>query len=387
MLFRSLDGRGEEISDLQKISSAGKHLLSMVNDILDISKIEAGKMDVSLEAFNLDAFMDDLEYTCRPLASKNTNRLSIDKGGQSLGMVLLDPTKLRQAVLNLISNAAKFTHNGQITVRLRRIENPVGDRISIAIADTGIGINPEQQKILFSKFTQANSGIAAKFGGTGLGLSLSQTLCGLMGGRIIVESNIGQGSCFTIELPANAKTGAGSDGIARGTLASQEGHNSIRPKPQDADARDHAPVQSIVVGAKEKPVPQKILVIDDDRSFLELTERLLLKEGFSPVCTDVPQTALQLARTLMPDVILLDILMPAKDGWSIMAALKADKATAKIPIVIISVVDEKKKAVECGAHSVVAKPIDRATLLRAVKGALTPVPLELQSETARSRVA
>ena len=375
-----LDGRGEEISDLQKISSAGKHLLSMVNDILDISKIEAGKMDVSLEAFSLDAFIDDLESTCRPLASKNTNRLLIDKGGKSLGMVFLDSTKLRQAVLNLISNAAKFTHNGQIEVRLRRTESVHGDTISIAIADTGIGISPEQQKILFAKFTQANSKIAAKFGGTGLGLSLSQTLCGLMGGRIIVESTLGKGSCFTIELPANAKSNADAGTGMGSALPARAGNSDIDARPDDAVAEYRAPNETSEFDSNGKSTIPRVLVIDDDRSFLELTERLLLKEGFSPVCTDVPQTALQLARTLSPDVILLDILMPGTNGWSILAALKADKMTAQIPIVIISVVDERKKAVECGAHSIVAKPTDRATLLRAVREALSAVPRALQSD-------
>jgi signal transduction histidine kinase/CheY-like chemotaxis protein len=382
-----LDGRGEEISDLQKISSAGKHLLSMVNDILDISKIEAGKMDVSLEAFSLDAFMDDLEFTCRPLVSKNTNRLSIDKGETSLGMVFLDPTKLRQAVLNLISNSAKFTHDGQITVRLRRVEAPLGDRISIAIIDSGIGISPEQQKILFSKFTQANARIAAKFGGTGLGLSLSQTLCGLMGGRIIVESNLGQGSCFTIELPANARTDASSEAPWAAVLSKHDGKFVAEPGSDDTAVTDRGPAQARAIDSKETPSLPRVLVVDDDHSFLELTERLLLKEGFSPICTDVPQTALQLARTLTPDVILLDILMPGTDGWSILSALKADKMTAQIPIVIISVVDEKKRAVECGAHSIVAKPADRAALLRAVRDALTAVPQGQRSEMPRSRVA
>ena len=200
-----LDGRGEQIGDLQKISAAGKHLLSMVNDILDISKIEAGKMDLFLDDFDLDKLINEVEITSRPLAAKNTNAFVIDRGNEPLGMVRLDATKVRQAALNLISNAAKFTHNGEITLRLRRNKRSFGDLIEIAVADTGVGISPEAQKALFNKFTQANARIASKYGGTGLGLSLSQNLCRLMGGEITVTSRPGVGSCFTITLPAVAE--------------------------------------------------------------------------------------------------------------------------------------------------------------------------------------
>jgi len=165
-----LDGRGEQIGDLQKISAAGKHLLSMVNDILDISKIEAGKMDLFLDDFDLDKLINEVEITSRPLAAKNTNAFVIDRGDAPLGMVRLDATKVRQAVLNLISNAAKFTHNGEITLRLRRNKRTYGDLIEIAVTDTGVGISAEALKALFNKFTQANARIASKYGGTGLGL-------------------------------------------------------------------------------------------------------------------------------------------------------------------------------------------------------------------------
>ena len=200
-----LDGRGEQIGDLQKISAAGKHLLAMVNDILDISKIEAGKMDLFLDDFDLDKFIDEVEITTRPLAAKNTNSFVIDRGSEPLGMVHLDATKLRQAVLNLISNAAKFTNNGEITLGVRRSRRPYGDLIEISVADTGVGISSEALKALFNKFTQANARIASKYGGTGLGLSLSQNLCRLMGGEITVQSQLGKGSRFTINLPAVAE--------------------------------------------------------------------------------------------------------------------------------------------------------------------------------------
>ena len=214
-----LDGRGEQIGDLQKISAAGKHLLSMVNDILDISKIEAGKMDLFLDDFDLDKLIDEVEITSRPLAAKNTNSFVVDRGTEPLGMVRLDATKVRQAVLNLISNAAKFTHNGEITLRLRRTRRVYGDLIEIAVQDTGVGISEESQKHLFNKFTQANARIASKYGGTGLGLSLSQNLCRLMGGEIVVTSQAGVGSCFTIRLPAVAEAQPDDDEVAVATPA------------------------------------------------------------------------------------------------------------------------------------------------------------------------
>jgi signal transduction histidine kinase/CheY-like chemotaxis protein len=352
-----LDGRGEQISDLQKISAAGKHLLSMVNNILDISKIEAGKMDLFLEDFDLDSFLDEVEITSRPLAAKNTNLLVIDRGSGPLGAVHLDSTKLRQAVLNLISNAAKFTHNGEITLRVRRTRNRDGDWLQIAVIDTGVGISLDQQKALFSKFTQANPKVASKYGGTGLGLALSQNLCRVMGGDITVQSRLGHGSCFTIHLPAVARIDANE--------ALPEEDALVAAAEEEVRARSEG-----YAGLSENPLPPKakrrILVVDDDRSFLELVERLLLKEGFSAMCSNFPRSVRQLARTAQPDAILLDILMPDFDGWSVLEALKQDPATANIPVVVLSIVDERKRALDAGAAAIVTKPVDRSELLRAI---------------------
>jgi signal transduction histidine kinase/CheY-like chemotaxis protein len=361
-----LDGRGEQIGDLQKISAAGKHLLSMVNDILDISKIEAGKMDLFLDDFDLDKLINEVEITSRPLAAKNTNTFVIDRGEEPLGMVRLDATKVRQAVLNLISNAAKFTHNGEITLRLRRSKRIYGDLIEIAVADTGVGINPEALKGLFNKFTQANARIASKYGGTGLGLSLSQNLCRLMGGDITVTSTTGVGSCFTITLPAVAEERNVDLEVHGPTdeddlVAMAQGENDAR-KERYAGL-SHGPV------ADTKESKKRILIVDDDRSFLELAERLLLKEGFSAISTNLPRSARQLARTVRPDAILLDILMPDFDGWAVLDALQHDPVTATIPVVILSIIDEKKRAFDAGATAMVAKPVDRAELLRAVNDA------------------
>jgi signal transduction histidine kinase len=195
------DGRKEQqIADLRRINSAGKHLLSLVTDVLDLSKIEAGKMELEARPFDLSGFIDDVVATCRPLVMDNGNEFVVERAAD-LGTVVGDQTKLRQAVLNLLSNAAKFTKAGRITLTAAR-DRAHGDWIAIAVRDTGIGIARENLPKLFQNFNQAEASTSSRYGGTGLGLALSQKLCRMMGGEITVESAPGQGSCFTVRVPA-----------------------------------------------------------------------------------------------------------------------------------------------------------------------------------------
>ncbi|MGB3339317.1 MAG: ATP-binding protein [Devosia sp.] len=356
-----LDGRGEQIADLQKISAAGKHLLAMVNDILDISKIEAGKMALHLETIDLDKLITEVEATARPLAAKNTNTLLVERG-PDLGSIRADATKLRQAIFNLLSNAAKFTQNGQITLAIERR----GILVEIAVADTGIGISREQQKALFSNFTQANSKIAAVYGGTGLGLALSQNLCRLMGGQIEIESELGKGSRFTIRLPVQADHSAPEavaplSAMPRQPIAEDELDAETEMLQQQAGAAGAS-------GALAQDRRPRLLVVDDDRNFLEIAERLFIREGFMPICTDAPQSALQIARTVKPTAIFLDILMPGFDGWDVLAALKADPVTADIPVFMISILSERSKALAAGADGIVMKPFDASKVKAALAG-------------------
>jgi PAS domain S-box-containing protein len=199
------DGRQEQqISDLRRINRAGKHLLSLVNDVLDLSKIEAGKMDLVAEPFNLDNLIDDVVATCRPLVTQNGNELLIERDAE-IGTIVGDQTKLRQVVINLLSNAAKFTNRGRISLAPARERAPGGDWISIAVRDTGIGISRENLPKLFQNFSQVEASMASRRGGTGLGLALSRKLCLLMDGEITVESEPGRGSCFTIRVPATPR--------------------------------------------------------------------------------------------------------------------------------------------------------------------------------------
>ncbi|MGV8955997.1 MAG: ATP-binding protein [Cypionkella sp.] len=362
-----LDGRGEQIADLQKISAAGKHLLSMVNDILDISKIEAGKMALHLESVDLDKLIDEVEATARPLAAKNTNAFVVERG-DDLGTIRADATKLRQAIFNLISNAAKFTQNGTVTLSARRFKEAAGEWIEVAIADTGIGISREQQRALFSNFTQANAKIAAVYGGTGLGLSLSQNLCRLMGGSIEIESELGKGSRFSIRLPVKVEQ------TIREPERTDQAHvvRALREDEQgffeETEAEGSKRRSASVDMISDNDQQERLLVVDDDRNFLELAERLFLKEGYTPICTDAPQSALQIARSTKPAAIFLDILMPGFDGWDVLAALKSDPATAGIPVFMISILSERTKALAAGADGIVMKPLDASKVKAAIQG-------------------
>ena len=204
MLLEDAEAAGrkeQQIADLRRIKSAGKHLLSLVTDVLDVSKIEAGKMELAVQPFDLNSFIDDVVATCRALVMENGNDFIVERGSE-LGVVGGDATKLRQAVLNLLSNAAKFTNHGRVVLKAVRETAASGDWISIAVRDTGIGISRENLPKLFQNFNQAEASTASRYGGTGLGLALSQKLCRMMGGEITVESELGGGSCFTIRVPA-----------------------------------------------------------------------------------------------------------------------------------------------------------------------------------------
>ncbi len=338
-----LESRGEDIADLQKISAAGKHLLAMVNDVLDISKIEAGMMELYIEEINLDNFLNDVEFTARPMIIQNSNKLVVEKE-DGLGVMEADATKLRQTVLNLLSNAAKFTTNGQITLKIERDMDDDADWVSISVTDSGVGISEKHLKLLFSNFTQAHPAISAKFGGTGLGLSVSQKLCQLMGGNITVTSEENKGSCFTIHLPARNTA----------TNDNETEQSDIKDKSNlAAEVLDMSIDQATPPDSNHTPT---ILVIDDDKSVLELVDRQLTKSGYNVITTDSAQGGLQLTRTIIPDLVLLDIQMPETDGWDILQVLSTDKATAAIPVAILSVIDERRKALKLGAVDLICKP-------------------------------
>ncbi|ANK79438.1 MAG: hypothetical protein TEF_00525 [Rhizobiales bacterium NRL2] len=348
-----IDGRGEDSADLKKINAAGKHLLALVTEVLDLSKIEAGKMELYTEEVELGDFIDEVAATCRQLVAKNANELVVERE-RELGTLECDVTKLRQALLNLLSNAAKFTQNGRVTLTARR-ENVAGrDWFRIAVTDTGIGIAQEQIDHLFKNFSQAAPSISSRFGGTGLGLSLSQKLCRLMGGDITVESVLGEGTVFTIVLPANQPAGQ--------SVAS------------DADRRDIAlETTSIRAVSEHRAIADEtgetgdsVLIIDHDPPALELMERILKKENYRVLICGDAREARQLAGEARPDVIVLDVAAPATDGWRLLEQLGTDAATRDIPVIVQTIVDDRRQGFELGAADYLVKPVDREALLEAV---------------------
>ncbi|GAB4429559.1 MAG: hypothetical protein OHK0015_13580 [Chloroflexi bacterium OHK40] len=330
--------------DLEKIGTAGKHLLELINNILDLSKIEAGRMDLFYERFPVARVIDEVVATATPLVERNHSRLVVEQSGD-LGSMHADLTKVRQVLLNLLSNAAKFTDEGVVTLRVARAAMAGDGRAAIifTVSDTGIGMTPEQLGRLFQDFTQADASTTRRYGGTGLGLSISRRFCQMMGGDITVASEPGQGSTFTVVLPAGAD--ASADGAA--------------------SASQSAPATMGGTGAV-------VLVIDDDPLARELIERTLAREGLHVLTAASGEEGLALARAYMPQAITLDVMMPTMDGWSVLAELKADPQLAAIPVIMLTMVDDKQRGFALGAAEYLMKPIEREHLVRVVSAICAP---------------
>ena len=324
--------------DLGKIHAAGKHLLTLINDVLDLSKIEAGKMELFLEDFEIRSLVLDVESTIRPLVEKNRNLLEVSCPAD-IGLIYADLTRVRQILYNLLSNAAKFTQEGTVALQVHAVRNQGEPWIEFAVADTGIGLAPDQQRRLFQSFSQADPSTSRKYGGTGLGLVISRRFAQMMGGDIHLHSELGRGSTFTVRLP---RTGGGARSSSSPGFAT--------PFPASAPAA----------------LPL-VLVVDDEKATRELIARGLEKEGFRLMVAASGEEALQLARERKPDVISLDVLMPGMDGWMVLRALKADPLTAPIPVVMVSMLDDRDIGHALGASDYLTKPFDRQKLVAALR--------------------
>jgi signal transduction histidine kinase/CheY-like chemotaxis protein len=345
-------GYDDFIPDLEKIGKAGTHLLSLINDILDLSKIEAGKMDLSLETFDLYSLIDEIITTITPLIEKNHNQLVV-QASKALGQITSDNTKMRQVIFNLLSNAAKFTSNGTITLDVQRVLLDGIDQIEVRVIDTGIGMTPEQVKKLFQEFTQADSSTTRKYGGTGLGLTISRHFCRMMGGDVSVTSDYGKGSVFLVRLPA----------VVRKTKGDTQEQPTLTP----------AAIRPVVLPAVEGSAT--VLVIDDDATVRDLLVRLLERENFHVITAETGAEGIRLAREHRPRVITLDVMMPGMDGWAVLTALKADALLADIPVIMLTMLDSQNLGFALGATDYMVKPIDRARLLSVLnryRRALTP---------------
>jgi signal transduction histidine kinase/DNA-binding response OmpR family regulator len=331
-------GYGELAPDLEKIRTAGKHLLALINDILDLSKIEAGRMELHLERFSLAALLDEALNTIAPLIERGGNTLEV-RGDRS-GYLFADMTKLRQALLNLLSNAAKFTEAGRITLTIDTLPGDGGELLRLQVSDTGIGMSREELSRLFREFTQGDPSTTRKYGGTGLGLALSRRFCQMMGGDITVTSAPGAGSTFTIVVPWEV----------------------VPPQPTPAGQPGPDEPGDQLVG----PTRGTVLVIDDDPATQELLRRTLAREGMGVAVAASGEDGLARARALRPDLITLDVLLKGADGWQVLAALKADPALAAIPVVMLTIMDERSTGFALGAADYLTKPIDRRRLVELV---------------------
>ena len=338
MLLEESEDTGEKWMepDLQKILSSARHLLQLINDILDLSKIEAGRMTVFLEPVDIAQTARDVAATVEPLVAKNANVFELVCPPDA-GSMRTDLTKLRQTLFNLLSNACKFTESGRVTLEITRRADRM---VSFAVTDTGIGMNAAQMDKLFGEFVQADASTTRKYGGTGLGLAISRKFCRLLGGDITVESEPGRGSTFTAMLPAEAKEPA--------------------PEPEVAPVAT-APVEIPREGARGT-----LLVIDDDPLSRDLLQRMMEKEGYAVLVASGGAEGLKMARENQPDLITLDVMMPSMDGWAVLTALKADAATAEIPVVMMTMVEDKPMGFALGAADYLTKPIDKAKVLAAV---------------------
>ena len=335
-------GHVDYIADLEKINNSGNHLLELINEILDLSKIESGKMNLFIEKINIKTLIDDVRRTVEPLVRKNNNTLHINID-DSVDVMHADLTKTKQLLLNLLSNASKFTENGDIYLDLESdlIENKY--YIKFIIHDTGIGIKTEQMKNLFKEFSQADNSTTRKYGGTGLGLVLCKKFCEMMGGEINVESEYGKGSKFSVIIPKAILGG-------KQAKALQKNYDNLSIYKSETSERQNT-----------------VLVIDDDSNVRDMMYRNLTKEGVNIAFAKNGEEGIKLAKQLQPSVITLDITMPNRDGWSILHELKGNPELRDIPVVLVTIVDDKEKGYALGAADYLLKPINWDNLVTVIK--------------------
>ncbi|TAK10908.1 MAG: response regulator [Anaerolineae bacterium] len=335
-----VSGYNDMESDLDRILVSSRHLLQLINDVLDLSKIEAGKMDVYLETFDVRLLVGDTAGTVQTLMSKNYNEFKVNMTGE-LGEMLSDATKVRQVLLNLLSNSAKFTQNGVITLDVWRESN----WLTFRVVDTGIGMTQEQVDRLFQAFQQGDSSTTRNYGGTGLGLAICRHYCRMLGGDIEVHSTKDVGSTFTVRVPATLEQ------VTTMPVESKPRSDEARPRPAGLDT-------SAADGRCT------VLVIDDDPSARDLMARFLEKENLRVITAENGRLGLEMAQELRPDVITLDVVMPDLDGWAILSTIKTNPDLKDIPVIMVSMLGDRNTGYMLGAADYLIKPIDREQLSR-----------------------
>jgi len=340
----------EYLPDLERVVGSGRYLLTLINGVLDLSKIEAGKMEVNVEVFDLDEFVRGVEGTIAPLVRTNSNTLEVRRASE-LGSMHSDVTKIRQVLLNLLSNATKFTRNGVISLQVEREGGSAEDDwVVFRVQDSGIGMTPEQLGRVFEAFSQAEETTARDYGGTGLGLAITRQFCEMLGGVIHAESQPGTGSTFEVRLPVRAPLAA-----------------------HDADERT----------ADRGTGATTVLVVDDDAAARDLVSRFLRREGFRVLTAATGEQALRLAGEQLPDAITLDVIMPGMDGWEVLHALKADTTLSDIPVILLTITDDHNLGYALGAAEYLTKPVDwgrLATVLERFETGGSPIAMVVDDD-------
>jgi signal transduction histidine kinase/CheY-like chemotaxis protein len=335
--------------DLGKILGAARHLLGLINDVLDLSKIEAGRMDLFLETIDVGTLVREATTTVAPLIEKKHNRLVIESPEQ-VGNIHADSTKLRQVLLNLLSNASKFTTDGQILLSVSRGQVGGTECVIIKVSDNGIGMTPEQMGRLFQTFSQADASTTAKFGGTGLGLAISRQFARLMGGDISAASEPGKGSVFTVWIPVQ---------VVAVTVAPAPAE-AAAPRPAATPTAAPAAAGTAAVAAPGA----RVLIINDDQAADAALTALLTQEGYMVAGIVSSREGRARAKEFRPDIIILDTLKPEIDGWNLLSQFKADPDLAAIPVILLTMVNDPKTAgVALGAADYLVKPVDGKKLL------------------------
>jgi signal transduction histidine kinase/CheY-like chemotaxis protein len=333
VILKGIDGPLTELqkTDLTSIHNSGQHLLSLINNILDLSKIEAGKMELNFEEVDLGPILKSVVSTAVALVKDKPVALH-QEIPDDLPIVWADPTRMRQIILNLVSNACKFTDEGAITIRAQADH----EKITISVADTGIGVPEDKLGSIFEEFTQVDASTTRKVGGTGLGLPISRHFVEMHQGQIWVDSKPGRGSTFQFFIP-------------------------IKPSEEQPEPTANVPE------GKMEGRNKVIVAIDDDPSVITLYERFLERQDYTVIGVNHKHDILTQIKNLAPSAILLDVLMPEKDGWSILRNLKEDTLTKDIPVVICSIVSDKNRGFSLGAADYLVKPIAEQDLLQALK--------------------
>jgi signal transduction histidine kinase/CheY-like chemotaxis protein len=329
-------GHDEYTPDLERVVSSGKHLLGLINDVLDLSKIEAGKVELHAEDIDVAELLESASDTVRPLMTSNGNTFHLSPAPE-LASMQTDLTRLRQILFNLLSNSAKFTSNGEVSLTAERESLDGTDWVIFSVRDTGIGMTPEQLERVFEAFSQAESSTTRDFGGTGLGLAITRHFCEMLGGSIDVESTAGEGTVFKVRLPAR---------MPEREVESEEASDSKTPMDS---AR------------------ATVLVIDDEENARDLLRRTLEREGYNVLCAATADEGLRLAQEFGPDLITLDILMPHVDGWSVLTRLKSEPELENIPVIVVTMTDDPELCHALGAAEYMSKPVDRSRLSAIVR--------------------